>query len=504
MSRIQINLLWWLLLGSVTFILTGCTTYSENARMAMSRLKQGDSSYALNWSEKLKTKPRNHSLGSMESGRIRMLAGDFKGSRSEFEAEIDRVIEETESGPVFRVGSAGSMLLASTFADDTVRKYELSPYEIIQLLHYQTLNYILCGDVDGAEVEMRRTVAAQDAIADHYAKEIQEDQEKARAEQVEAIAAVQTTLDELEPTLERTRSSYENGLAWYFCGVLFEKQADEANAALCYRKAWELAPTNQCIRTDFLRMLRTQDLQLFSELVESTATDSNSLTRGTTEVIVLYEESLISQRRTRKIPVPIPDFDKAVTLISIDIPFYNDPAYEPYPLTLSSGGSVLGTTEPAVYLQSLAYQDLKEKMPGIVVRNITRAATKVGTQYAVSSYNDDLFSILMMVFNASTSIAATSDTRAWYSIPMVSHVYRGSIAAGVHSLQFDLAGSAITVPVSVADGETRLVWIAETGGITSVATATLSGKGLPPTFQQFNNYFYSNALSESLGPVQNQ
>ena len=483
------------LLVGVALFASGCATHSQNAGMAISRMKAGDTASALQWSEKLKKSTFSKDLGYLESGRIKMLSGDFAGSRVDFTTAIDKVLEETENGPAIRVGSMGSTLAASTIADDTIRNYELSPYEVIQLLHYQTLNYLFSGDPEGASVEMRRTVFAQDAIAEKYSKEIAKSQEAANAKQAKAMNAVEAKMATMGPALERVSSSYENGMAWYFCGLVFEKQGDAANASLCYRKAWELAPGNACILKDFLRMLRTQDRQTFTELAAQNNVDVNSLTRSTTEIVVLYEESLISERQAVKIPIPIPDFRGAITLVAADFPVYNDPAYTPVPLAIADGGTDIGITEPAVYLQSLAYRDLKDKMPGVVVRNVTRAVTKVAAQQVANNRNDDLMRFGMMAINAASSIATTADTRAWYSIPMVTQLYRGPLPAGTHVLHCrkPFGGTVITIPVTVTEGETRLVWIADTGGIAVAATASISGKGLPPTFQQFNNPFWTNA-----------
>lgn len=484
------------LLAGLVLLTSGCATHTQNARTSISRLRAGDTAAALTWSEKLKKSSRNQALGCLESGRIKMLSGDFTGSRADFETVINQILDETETGPVIRLGSVGSSLLTATVTDDTVRKYQLPPYEVIQALHYQTLNYLFSGDPQGAEVEMRRTVFAQDALAEACSREIAEAQNKTDANQAGALAAVDGKMTALDPVLERSRSSYENGLVWYFSGLMFEKQGDEADAALCYGKAAELAPANECIRADFLRMLRSQNPQAFAQASVRYPVDPASLTRGSTEIVVLYEEELISQRQAEKIGVWIPDFRGTPTLISIDFPFYFDSACRPEPLGLSAGGTQLGSTEPAVYLQSLAYRDLKEKMPGIVFRNVTRSITKVAAQQVVNRQNNDVARLGMMVLNAAASIASTADTRAWYSIPMVTHLYRGSIPAGEHRLECRASGFfGVTVPVTVAEGETRLVWIANTGGVVATATATLSGKGLPPAFQQFNNSTVAGGVS---------
>jgi hypothetical protein len=52
----------------------------------------------------------------------------------------------------------------------------------------------------------------------------------------------------------------------------------------------------------------------------------------------------------------------------------------------------------------------------------------------------------------------------------------------------------LTISVDIAEGETRQVWIAATGGLAVAATASITGNGTPPTYQQFNNPFWSNAV----------
>ena len=131
----------------------------------------------------------------------------------------------------------------------------------------------------------------------------------------------------------------------------------------------------------------------------------------------------------------------------------------------------------------------------MVVRNVARAVTKVAAQQVANNQNDDLVRFGMMAINAASSLATTADTRAWYSLPMVAQLYRGPLSAGTHTLQCrnPATGTTLTIPVTLTEGETRLIWVADTGGIAVAATASLSGKGLPPTFQQFNNPFITNA-----------
>jgi hypothetical protein len=464
------------LVGVLLLASAGCATHSLEAGTAVGQVQAGDFPAALRWAEKLQKSHRSENLGQLEAGRIRMLSGDFAGSRSDFEEAIDRILDDTETGPVFRAGSAANTLTAATVADDTFRRYEPPPYEVIQLLHYQTLNYLLSGNPDGARVEMRRTVFAQEALAERYGAQVQKDQERVRKEQPDAWQSVLARQTRALAQIEPTRSAYENGLAWYLCGLLFEMDGDTSNAALSYRKAQELTPDNRTIRTECLRTLQTQD---------PLAADVAPPARGETGLVVIYEEAMVSRRLAEKILVPIPDFDESLTLVSIDLPFYPEARVRSAarPLDIHADGRLLGAADPAVFVESMAVRDLHDKMAGILLRNLSRAAIKVASQQVANHQDDDRWRFGMMILNAISSSASTADTRAWYTLPKVTYLYRGDLEPGTHVISVRGHSRRITV----APGETRLLWIADTGGWRMAADASLTGKGLPPAVEPFNN-----------------
>jgi hypothetical protein len=67
---------------------------------------------------------------------------------------------------------------------------------------------------------------------------------------------------------------------------------------------------------------------------------------------------------------------------------------------------------------------------------------------------------------------------------MVTHVYRGNVEPGVHHLTLvnQMSGQTVTFPVSVAEGETRLIWIGDLAGRSRVVTASMNGKGDRTTY----------------------
>lgn len=460
-------------------LLTGCVSTNSSVDRSLGSLRVGDDPVALQWSEDLKHSFYSKKLGLLETGRVRMLSGDFVGSSTNFGAVIDSVIERTENGPVIKVGDVGANVMAGTVTDDRTRAYNVPPYEFVEALHYQILNDIFMGKRDDALVEGRRAVFAQDAIADKYGKDLAV-QNSGGTNSV-ALGKVNDQMKAMDPVIELTRCSYENGLVWYLCGVLFELDHDQADASLSFRKSWELLPGNPYVLKDFLRLIRTQDQEAYKKAVERSGVDPKTLVKPDSEIILLFDENFVPQRQSVKIPIPVPGVN---TLTSADFPMYVAPAYAPMAVEIRENGQSLGVSALALSVQSLAYRDLKEKMPGIVVRNVTRIGTRVAAQ-AVANNANDYAKYGVMLFNAASALINRADTRAWYTLPMSTQLYRGGVAPGSHTLELrnPVTGYTLQIPVSVAQGETRLIWVADLGGNARIVTASLNGKGAPTTFQ---------------------
>jgi len=475
-------------------ILTGCVSGNKGADTAISNLRAGNDAVALEWAEDMKDSWYSKPLGYVESGRVRMLSGDFKGSSTNFSIAIESMIDATAEGPVIKVGDVGANIMAGTITDDRTRPYNLPAYEFIQALNYQMINYVFLGDIESACVEARRAIFAQDAIAEKYGSDLKNnayknvDEVEGEAEEANAatekdkkssIAAVDKKMAGMAPVLAKSRNSYENGLVWYMCGVLLEEQGDKSNASLSYRKAHELSPNNPYMRRDFLRMLRTQDQVAYRSLVAKFKMKESDLVRAPAEIIIMFENSFVPQRKSVKVPLPV-----AGTVTSADFPIYESGPHAPVNFEVGVGGKSLGQSSEAVNIQALAYHDLKEHIPGIVIRNVTRIGTRIAAQ-KIANQVGSTAKIGVLIFNLGSAIFNKADTRAWYTIPALSYLTCHAVEPGKQTiyLKNPSTGYRIEIPVEVAAGERCLVWIADIEGCSRVGTASLNGKGAPPTFR---------------------
>jgi hypothetical protein len=201
--------------------------------------------------------------------------------------------------------------------------------------------------------------------------------------------------------------------------------------------------------------------------------------RAPSEVIIVFEESFVPQRKSIKIPLPV-----AGTLTSADIPLYEDGPHNPIYFEVSCAGNVLGGGAEAVNVQSLAYHDLKEKMPGVVLRNVTRIGTRIAAQQIANHAGNDIAKYGVLAFNSISTLINKADTRAWYTLPAISYLTCHPVQPGKSTitLRNPATGYTIDVPVDVGVGERRLIWIADIEGCSRIGTAPLNGKGVKPTF----------------------
>jgi len=453
---------------------------SSNTQVDRTRAALRGENYlaAQKWAEDIKTSTFSKELGSLEAGRVHQLAGEFEESVSDFDMAIETVMKKTETGPVVNLEDV-AWNVGSALVDERMRKYRIPPYEFIQALNYQMWNYIFLGDPEAARVEARRAVLAQDAIAEKYGPKVDAGSSQvSEGKYSGAMNIVESRMAPMAPVLEKTRSSYENSLAWYFCGILFELDDDASNARLSYQKAWELSPGNPYLERDMLRLARSESPDTFDDLMSRSRLPPESLARSSTEIVLVAEENFIAQRYSVKIPLPLG------TITSVDFPMYFAPFYQPVPLQLSAGEQALGPLTPTLFLQSLAYQDLKEKMPGVVVRNVIRAGSRIAAQQVANASNNEYAMIGVCLFNLIMTAVNEADTRAWYTLPMVTHVYRGNVEPGVHHLTLmnQASGQTVSFPVSVAEGETRFIWVGDLAGRSRVVTASMNGKGDRTTY----------------------
>lgn len=432
----------------------GCNTLYREAVAARHDLMYGTGEVASKRAEKMAASTINRKLGCLELSRIKMLHGDFSGSSAVLGPLLDELFDETNEGQVLKKGEIAGNIMAGTFGDDNSIPYELPAFELLFGLQYQAVNQLSLGERDNARVYLRRATAVQEQLKEENETVASSDEENSANAQNAATAAEQIATS-IAPVADTVRASYENALAWYLMGAFLMLENDPSNAEIAYREAGRINP----------------------DIAPLTAIPAGS----GQDVAVVYEENLIDMREPIKIPLPFWG-----TLWSVDFPIYKAPAYSPSSVAVEAGGVLAATCVPVVNVQALAYRDLKDRIPGIATRNVTRAAVKIAAQIAAnqidtgSNIGNLAIKLGTMAYNATSTILTEADTRVWLTLPEYVQLARLRLQPEQKSIVIRNTQTGRSCEVVIPEGAGRgmlLIWITDVCGFATANVMEIGATG---------------------------
>ena len=443
--------------AAVLAAVCGCVTVDEEARAAVAALARGDDAVAVAWSDELADESHySRNLGLVEAGRVNLLAGRFGEATRRLRAAVDSAVERSETAPKMKLSDWGNTALSSTITDDRTREYYLPPYEINFALEYGIIAQLLAGLREDALIDARLAVYVQDTLAETCGADLAKDPEGASASSRSIVEAQSASLDEM---IAATRNSWENPALWWLTGILFEANGEPDMAWQSYRKAAVIRPDNPYFAADAAR-----------------AGGRVAPNPGAARLVVFYDQDFIPMRESLEVPIPL------YTGFSVQIPKYPSVPFHENSVSVA-GSSGAGAAALAVSVRSLAARDLKEQMPGIVARNVTRAVTQAGAQAAVNASGNEYAQLGMFLFNVVVSACRSADTRSWRTLPSSQQVWCDpGMAPGVYDVAVSVDGRTITARVPLAAGETRVLWIADAGSVVHGASAAAGPVGAPSMY----------------------
>lgn len=367
-------------------------------------------------------------LYNLERGELLRLNKQYPESTQAF-LKADALVNEWEqtakTDPSKLLGKLGAALISERLSD-----YEGQDYEKVWLTTRLALNHLAQGETDNARADIKRTHEREAVIAEFRAKSVAAAEADAKAKGVASTGKelngypVETIND---PAVLKLKNSYSNALSHYLAGFLYEVLNEPGLAAPGYRKAIELKPDTPLL-DEGLRGLDTR------------TSFTHKKHKKMTDVLFVVEAGNAPARKPQAFTIPVP-IDGMQTL-SISYPVIAPSTDAPLSLLAANGQKL--KLENVVDVNVMARRALKDDMPGMVVRGITRAIAKSVLQHQLSDHGGMFGQIVGMAASVYTEQA---DDRMWRMLPGRVYVARGYLPPGTYQLQIDGRdlGESVTV-----------------------------------------------------------
>lgn len=359
-----------------------------------------------------------------ELGRVTQLNGEGEASRNAFADAVSKYDAEDASAKiqVSSLAASGTSLITN----DNARPYVAPDYERIFTRAYQALNYWAENDVTGTAVELRAAALEQRVSANKREKEIAKAEEEAEENEID-IGQFDGYFDGIDAVAGGVKASFQNAWTFYLSALFWEAHGEYNDALVDYKKALEINPGVDMIKEDVERVSNPR------------------ARRGSDEgmVAVLYEQGFVQPREEFTLPIPT-----VHGVFSVAFPTYAIGS-KPRPNSLrvlDSASQPLGETVVLADVGGLAAKDLKERMPGMLVRQTLRATAKYNMQKQANDNFGLLGSLSTQIYNL---VSEQADRRSWLSLPAYAQATRFHLPQGEHALVLSTpAGNrTLTVPV---------------------------------------------------------
>jgi len=375
-------------------------------------------------------------LYNLERGELLRMDRRYEDSTNAFllaDIKVKEWEETAKTNPTKLMGTVGAALIS-----ERLKNYEGQDYEKVWLTTRLAMNRVALGDFENARVDIKRTHEREAIIAEFRSKETLAAEEEAKSKGAAAGGKelngypVETLND---PEVLALKNGYQNALSHYLAGFMYEVLGESGLAAPGYRKAIELKPETGVLE-EGLRGLDNRTSFTWKRR------------QRMTDVLFVVEAGDAPARKPKAFQLPVPT-GRGMVLTSISYPVI-EPSKDPLLTTLSAAGTDL-KLEKVVDVNVMARRALKDEMPGMVLRGVTRAIAKGVMQNELQKGGGLVGGLIGAVASAATEVA---DDRMWRMLPGRVYIARGYLPPGEHVVTVN--GRALPDPVKI-DGQYALV-----------------------------------------------
>jgi hypothetical protein len=430
------------------YLLVGCATQSQQMKMNESK-EQFKSGNMLTTAATIQGafKDKN-TLYYLELGQVQRLQGasQIPNSTQNLLA-ADQLVEQWEIVTSDKLKRSLTDVSSYILSEGLSSNYDPKPYEVSLLSQTIALNHLSQGRWNDAMVEAKKMAQREKVIEELIQSKVaavarveqqQQNNQNTRGatSRIQDIGGYPINLLDDEET-RSLKNSYQNPAAYYLSGFIHESQRESSLAAPGYRLAIELRPSVNFFKTSIAKL----DSNIANQSKKSFADTLIIVDTGYMPKISPYQ---ISQT------INLGGNSKLVTLTFPIIEKSSD-RFTP---NVVQFGDRMANLELVTNIDAMARKNLKDEMPGYVLRASSRALVSLAAQYAAdqaaqqaarrnnqNNQNSNaaiIGAIAGLMTGYGLQAINVTDVRHWSTLPAQTYMARMGLPIGSSVLKFTL------------------------------------------------------------------
>jgi len=435
------------LLFSIFFValISGCATQTQQVKMneGQEQFKNGNlQNTSATIDSAFKTK---NTLYYLEMGEVQRLSGPSQIPASTknlliADEQVDRWEIQNSERLKRSFSDVGSYVLSEGLSDDYDPKY----YEVSLLSQTLALNHIAQGRWSDAMVEGKKMAQREKVIEEliqgkvtavSKAEESQQLNQNTRGatSRIESISGYPVNLLDDDET-RKLKNSYQNPSAYYLSAFIHESQGETSLAAPGYRLALELQPSVSFFKSGLAKL------------------DANVKNRGTktsADTLIIVDTGYLPKITPYKLNQSF-YFGGNSKMVTLTFPVIERSNERFTPNNIQVGSKSI-SPELVTNIDAMARRNLKDEMPGYVLRASSRALVSIGAQIAAdraaqqatnknNGNGNNNSALIGAIAGAITGLAMQSinvtDTRHWSTLPSQTYMARVDLPVGENILRY--------------------------------------------------------------------
>lgn len=410
-------------------LLVGCSAfrnYDTELTYVTQHLNRNDVDNALKVLENNNKKDKKDLLYYFEKGELLRLKGDLQASQATWmlaNQQIQAWEDSVRANPASYVNNFMAFVL-----NDKIMRYEGYSYEKVMLTTQMALNYLAMGDWNSARVAIRQTHEREALIAEvHdllYAKQEQAARQKGVDTQIQDLNGYPVaTLN--TPSMVNLKNSYQSAFSHYLAGYIYEALGERDLAAPGYRNAIELRPDEPILQEALKNLTR-----------------NSSRSAQQSDVLIIVQSGFAPKRESFNLSVPIPT-NNGIVHVVVSLPVITDVGYGSRFNTIAVNGNTYPLTE-ITNIEAMSRRALRDDMPMILIRTITRATTRAIAQQQL---NKEISPWAGLALGLAGMLIEQADLRTWRTLPDSMQIARLNLPKGNQTITLP-NGSQLEVTIS--------------------------------------------------------